>query len=298
MKIQERKEKNMELKTALVLLEPEWDAQAAMLEQQLSREGVRCIFLDRERVRPEDISAADTVVITDDCVLSAELAKRGVACIGCDAKGESFFEGSVLVTDAPESLEARTLEECMLHATGRPVTIAVTERLIIREIAEQDLSKLHGIGWQDEMHRISENDGNCFEPEKMKAYICYAYRFYGYGLWSVLLHDGTLIGCCGFADFTGWNEKEKSAADWEGEKIERPVKSLELQYIVAAGFRRLGYGEEMCRASLLYAREYLHADEIWVRVKIGNFASEALAKKLGFGIVNISNNRIFLRLEG
>lgn len=346
----------MELKKVLLALGAKRDAQADLLKERLSSQGVCCnrLYIGRVETREnrdsiaeklinvdsadvelineksingestneksvgekltnlESINAADTVVITDDRGLAAALAGRGVVCIGCDEGEGSFFEGAALVTDAIESLDAGVLEEYLLRGTGRPVTIAVTDRLIVREIAEQDLPNLY---------RIDRR----FLPEKMEAYIRCAYRFFGYGLWSVLLHDGTLIGCCGFAEYSddagrardsgrakdSGSAKDSSRAkdsgsakdsghakDWIGTDSRGPVNlcrraepaeqngeasvRLELQYIVADGFRRRGYAEEMCRASLAYAYGHLHAGEVWVRIEESNQVSRKLAEKLGF----------------
>ncbi len=223
----------------------------------------------RTKAAEDSIDTASTVVITDNRVLALEMAKRGVVCIGCDTAKSHFFEGAVLTTDTLESLDALTIEEFLLRATGRPVTIAVTERLLLREIAEQDLPVLCQMDRQ-------------FAFEKMAAYIRHAYRFYGYGLWSVLLHDGTLIGCCGFSDGTelhfGVKERDNSSGGY-----------LELQYTVAERYRRQGYGEEMCRAALAHACVHLGAREIWIRVEPENKASIALAQKLGFQLTALKD---------
>ena len=93
------------------------------------------------------------VVITDSRVLSSGLAGSGIVCIGCAASEEAFFDGAALVTDCPEQLDGRTLEEYLLRMTGRPVTIAETGRLILREIAEEDIDRLYEISRQKGMER-------------------------------------------------------------------------------------------------------------------------------------------------
>ncbi len=300
----------MGLRQVLMALGKEWSAQEEKLKERLALENVRCVgFGDgqncreqlrsqalslseecAETVRTDGLSAADTVVITDDRELAAEMAGRGFVCIGCEAGEESFFEGAALVTDVPETLDVRSLEECLLRATGRPVTIAVTDRLVLREITEQDIPGLYRISMQEGMREAVEGVGeNCFEPDRMKAYIHHMYRLCGYGLWSVLLRDGTLAGCCGFADYT-----ERHAVREEPKKVEKNGRKgteeqkracLELQYVIAEEYRRQGYGEEMCRAAIEYAYDRLCADELWVRVKTKNRASLALAGKLGFAQV-------------
>lgn len=285
----------MELRQVVIALGPEWKDRTGKLEAGLFAEKVRCVRPDggqiknwkdqirktekTEALQQDDFSAADTVVITDNRTLAAALAERGFVCIGCDDGGDEFFEGAVLVTDTPGVLDVRTLEECLLRGTGRPVTIAVTDRLTIREITERDIPGLRRIGRQDGTRRAMEDaDGDCFEPERLRAYIRHVYRIFGYGLWSVLLRDGTLIGSCGFKDYT---ESGSTGKESRGSSL-----CLELQYAVAEEYRRQGYGEEMCRAALEYARRRLHADRIWIRVKPDNRASRALAERLGFRLVS------------
>ncbi len=335
----------MELRQVLLALGEEWSVQEEELEDRLLAEGVRCIRSgggrlmnvgewlgsaassavedetettqaagfnaeqpEQRRGQTDGLDAADTLVVTDDRGLTATLAKRGFVCVGCDDREGRFFEGAALVTDAPGVLDARTLEECLLRGTGRPVTIAVTNRLIIREITERDIPELYQISRQSGMRMAMEDtDGDCFEPERMAAYIRHAYRFCGYGLWSVLLRDETLVGCCGFRDFAedyaGWQEsrgQEKAAGQTEeidgnaryAQREDELPTRLELQYVVAEKYRRQGYGEEMCRAALEYARRSLHTDQIWIRAKTDNWASRALAQKLGFALMDTDGSGI------
>lgn len=206
----------MELKYVILALQPKWNIQAESLEKRLIDAGIRCgrkkpsgcacIKGDSEGSRSA-MSGDNMLVITDDRALCARLAGSGVVCIGCASLEDSFFEGAVLVTDDPAGLDADTLEECFLRAKGRPVTIAMTPRLVIREIAEEDFGELHRISRQDGMryafpesrHLPNAEAPGFFEPERLRAYIRHVYGLYGYGLWSVFLQDGTLIGCCGLS---------------------------------------------------------------------------------------------------
>ncbi len=153
-------------------------------------------------------TAADTLILTDDPTYSAAMAARGWTVIGC-TRGASFFDGAVLTTGAPEELDAQCLEEYLLHAQGRPVTAARTERLILREIAPEDFDALYRISRQPEMeYAFPRHAGRFFERDSLSSYIKYAYRFYGYGLWSVKTAAGELAGCCGFSE---WNPADMAA---------------------------------------------------------------------------------------
>ena len=107
---------------------------------------------------------------------------------------------------------------------------------------------------------------NFFRKENLLSYIKDVYRLQGYGLWSVFLKDGVLIGCCGLADTTAADGRVR----------------LELQYMLDREYHRRGYGTEMCRAVLNYVFARTDRQEVWLRIHEGNDASLKLAKKLGF----------------
>lgn len=305
----------MELKQVILELGPEWRAQTRALRRKLEASGICCARLPAGKSGKEKFLVSESLAVTDDRALAAVLAGKGVVCVGCAPAESSYFEGAALVTDAPEQLDALTLNECLLRASGRPVLIAETQRLVIREITEQDIRELYQISRQEGMQRAMAED--CLTPERLAAYIKYAYRLNGYGLWSVLLKNGTLIGCCGFADAearkqvqedddrgraqdrqesrdepggpgSGRGQDRQESRDEPGgpgsgkEQERLPGMCLELQYMTACQFQRRGYGEEMCRAALDYAHSRLGTDEIWIQVDKENSASRGLAEKLGF----------------
>lgn len=272
-----RTERRMEyLKQVIVCLGPERREQADALCDALKRENIRCGRYPEEDILEEAGTGCgwndSAVVITDSRVLSSGLAGSGIVCIGCAASEEAFFDGAALVTDCPEQLDGRTLEEYLLRMTGRPVTIAETGRLILREIAEEDIDRLYEISRQKGMERALSDPSqeDFFQKENLQEYIRTAYRFYGYGLWSVLLKDGTLIGCCGFSECGGSGIQDPSEV------------RLELQYMLDEAYRRCGYGTEMCRAALHYAALQTAWENVYVRIRPDNEPSLRLAGKLGF----------------
>lgn len=150
----------------------------------------------------KDLDVRHAILITDDQAAAGYWKKMGGVCIGCTSE-EGFFEGAELVTDSLEELDEVILEETLLHGLGLPVTIAKTERLMLREITEEDVEPLYQISQQSGMEYLMQDlsGDNCFEPERMRSYIKTVYRLCGYGLWSVWTREGELIGCCGLSDF-------------------------------------------------------------------------------------------------
>lgn len=116
-----------------------------------------------------------------------------------------------------------------------------------------------------------------FSEDRLHAYIRTAYRLQGFGLWSVL-YQGKVIGCCGYEPWSGFRRPESSDAP----AFADDHFALEMQYMLDPAYQRMGFGTEMCRASIRYAYERLGVDEIWLRIRRENQGSQALAKKLGF----------------
>lgn len=275
------------LQKIVTYLQNNWIEQEEKLQREMQREG---LAYERASCVPaaDKLSQTDlqsTILLTDDQRLAAEWKRCGGICVGC-IQTDGFFEGAELVTDRLEALERITLEETLLHGIGLPVTIAETDRLMIREIAAHEVETLYQMSLQKEMEYLWQQE-NSFLPERMLSYIKTVYRFCGYGLWSVWTKDGKLIGCCGFADFDNLPEQflEESVPEENGQETagaEQAVFRLELQYMLMPEVWRQGYGLEMCKAALAYIYERTDCDEVWVRIHRKNTASKRLAEKLGF----------------
>lgn len=253
----------------------EWESSQKQLSNVLGQKKISCCHLeaaaeddqlDWERMK-------EGILITDQRETAKMAAANGIICIGLEKKMNGFFTGAVLVCDTLDSLDVEVLEETFLHEKGLPVQIANTERLLIREIAEQDIDTLCRISCMEGMEYLMP-EGKCaadfFQRENLKAYISTVYRFYGYGLWSVLKKDGTLIGCCGFQD------------DIQGDICEDAGSCLELQYMLSPEYWGQGYGTEMCRAATGFVFARTDAQMLCVRCHPENTAAIVLAEKLGF----------------
>ena len=150
---------------------------------------------------------------------------------------------------------------------NKPHTIAVTDRLVIREMTVEDLP---------EMYQLYDSLSHCpyVEPlyeydrelEFTENYIRNMYGFFQYGLWLVYERNtGKLIGRAGL----------------EHREIDGRTRQ-ELGYIIHREFQGKGYGYEACRAVLEYAKQELELDEIFVCTDINNNPSRTLALKIGF----------------
>ena len=157
-----------------------------------------------------------------------------------------------LITD-PEDADDTFLERVVRRHLHLPWIIAKTDRLIIREFSPDDPL---------EVPSAEDADGTFSDWNKREKYRKHQYRFAECGLWALERRaDGVLIGKAGLTDG-------------------------ELGYHIYESFRRQGYALEACRAILKYGFEVLELEEIRLRTKRSNIASQALAEKLGFVLLS------------
>jgi RimJ/RimL family protein N-acetyltransferase len=159
------------------------------------------------------------------------------------------------------------LERDALRKAGKPVEIARTERLFIRESILADVPMLYKIwtqsGISDDIKPMQPSLPE--EIEFMAAYIHHAYAFYDFGLWTVLEKEsGQIVGRAGL---------------FPSEILDNAV---ELGYLIAPEYQRKGYATECGRAILSYAVEVLDLPEVHLLTGSKNIASIKTAKSLGF----------------
>ena len=166
-------------------------------------------------------------------------------------------------------LDPAFAERDRIRKKGLPVQIARTRRLVIREIAAEDVPYLFEIFQQPgikDMMRPSRTLEE--EQEFMRAYISHAYAFYDYGLWCVLEKEsGKIVGEAGLFP------------------SERVKDAVEMGYIIAPDFQRRGYAAECGEAVLAYAFHTLDLEEIHLFTDRDNQASLRTAKRLGFQVL-------------
>ena len=196
-----------------------------------------------------------TAVLSDEreALLAADAAGRAsVALVGnC---GE--FLPAAFAVERAEDADREFLERAVRRRLGLPWVICETERLIIREFAEEDWERIPGeecMGPGDEIFS---------DREKLKAYIRRQYGFFQYGIWAaVRREDGALVGKVGFAP-------------WEGDE-----EAVELGYHIFRPWRRRGYGREACLAALEWEKRELGVP-VLARIAADNKASQGLAASL------------------
>ena len=221
------------------------------------------------------IDSKDCLMITGDPTEISIANALDLPVIAYQPPNSPFvkFPPVELILEGFDEIDYEFLSHTYLHALKLPITIATTNRLLIRELSKEDASDVFAM-YQDEAFQgeikpyamsVSETS------EKLDAYMRNMYCFYGFGLWGVYrLADNTLIGHCGI----------------EYKEIQRLDGSIEcypeLSYAIRKSYWNQGYAKEACKAIVDYAFDQLEFDCLSVVIRENNKASQSLAKSLGF----------------
>lgn len=140
-----------------------------------------------------------------------------------------------------------------------------TERLILREMNENDYSSLCKILQDEEVMYAYEG---AFSDEETRNWLnkqIANYREYGHGLWAVVLKENNcMIGQCGLT-WQNFNDK----------------KVLEIGYLFQKEYWHKGYATEASIGCKEYGFNKLKADELFSIIRDINIASQNVAKRNG-----------------
>ncbi len=213
---------------------------------------------------------------TDECIVIEDsyngvcsAAAAGIPVIGFvneHSGKQDLSEASVLI-EGFEEINHKFVENIYLRAHNIPVTIAVTNRLIIRELSVDDIPDMYQIFQNAEVKRFIPDIDEYLENEieKHKAYVKNVYNFYGYGLWGVFSKEtGELIGRCGIQN-TVINGRDE----------------VELGYVLDVNHWGYGYALECTKAILFYVFHELHMERIAAQIHHLNIRSIKVAERIG-----------------
>jgi RimJ/RimL family protein N-acetyltransferase len=144
--------------------------------------------------------------------------------------------------------------------------ILSTERLVIREMAEDDDAPFILELLNDPSFIRNIGDRHVRTLDGARAYIrngpAASYERFGFGLWLVELKDGAPIGMCGL--------------------LKRDVlEDVDIGFAYLPAYQAKGYGLEGACAVLDYARAVLQRPRVVAIVNEDNAASARLLEKLG-----------------
>jgi RimJ/RimL family protein N-acetyltransferase len=216
----------------------------------------------------------------EECLIISDLASTvtkaqelQIPCIAYDnplLEKQDLFKANMLVEGFGE-VDYKFLTDVYNRFYNLPITIATTNRIVIREMVVEDLDELYRLYADPEITRFLEPlyEDHEAEVEFTKAYIKNMYGFYGYGMWSLLdKKTGSLIGRAGL------NNRE----------IDSEIQ-IELGYMIGVPYQRQGYAYEACQEILKFAVDKLECYKVNCFIDYENVASQSLVKKLGFQYV-------------
>lgn len=214
------------------------------------------------------ISKRETLAITDVPDTASSLLSEGwyvAALYHEENRNESFPLAQYGVEDIFQ-VEYKTYEAAYKRMAGLPWNILESGRLKVRESTVEDVEAFYRIYSEPSVTFYMEDlyEDRELERDYMKAYINQIYGFYGYGLWSVILKEtGQIIGRAGLSVRSGY---------------ELP----ELGFVIDVAHQHKGYGYEVCKAILGYAKAELGFEKVQALVDKDNLVSKKLLAKLGF----------------
>ena len=266
----------MLLKTVgLIIGEYNAEGSAVRAIEHIKGLGLNCVT-ELEAIIGTSGSFPDTIsepslscfVFTDSREAADRLKERGIgfAVYSNSVSSKASFPDALYMVEDIRSLQIEQIERMLLRFLRLPWTILETERLVVREITEEDVDALYDL--YGDGSEFPYTEGLYENPEEERAYtrdyIDKQYRFFEYGIWIVKEKTtGRIVGRAGIAGREGFEDPE-------------------LGYAFAPDCRRKGYAYEVCGAILEYAEKNLNLDSINAFSREENTASLRLLNKLGF----------------
>ena len=207
-------------------------------------------------------------IITDSKAALDVALDSGIACAAYSqaVTGGNDLSRALYCIEDIEYMDLNRIRRMWQRHYCIPWTIAVTDRLVIREQTEDDLDSLYEIYEDDEIKKFVEPlyEDRKMEQQYIRDYIANQYRFHEYGLWAVIQKEtGTLIGRAGFSFREGYDIPE-------------------LGYVIGRKYRNTGYAKEALCAIVSYGMEELGLREYMAFTDSRNKASVKLLESLGF----------------
>lgn len=228
---------------------------------------------------PENDDSEGVLYLADTGEMLQLLKRQGVPVAGWIRKGceQENLSAAFYAVEDPEELDEAFFERIYRREKGIPWEILETKRCLVREMTQED-GEAFAVMYEDPALEVWMQDfhGNA---DAESAYIReyeQQYRFYEYGIWSIVEKTtGEIIGRAGLT-----NEGDGGL----------PA----LGYMIGTPWQRKGFAYEVCREILNYGKEELGFEEISLWVHKENIPSLELAGKLGFRQVREEGERVYL----
>lgn len=206
--------------------------------------------------------------VTDHGPVAKGLAEAGKAVLGYghSRNTSESFAGIQYILEEPEGTPPEYFERVFRRYGGLPWSILETERLYVRESCEEDVEAFYIIYKDPEVTQYTEGlyEQAVSERAYIREYIEKVYRYFEFGIWTVVLKEsGEIIGRAGLSVREGFEDPE-------------------LGYVFGLPWQGKGLAKETCQGILKYAKEELEMTQLQVLIEEGNEASIRLAERLGF----------------
>ena len=255
-------------KVIAVVEDPKCLEEVQMLGNKLMQAGMSfaCVSAEEYWSRPFYVSMA-SLWMTDSAEVVDRLRADGqaVQAILHENNRDQDLTAALYACEQPGELDADYMDKVFRRYLGLPWEILETERCFIRETVPEDADEFFGIYSAPGMTLYNDELAPELEMERqyIRDYIDKVYRFYNFGVWTILKKDtDEVIGRAGFSYREGF-------------------EGPELGYVIGRPWQGQGYATEVCRALLKYGFEELGFDEVHAFVRPENEASMRLCRKLG-----------------
>lgn len=208
----------------------------------------------------------DALYITDCKTTASELMAKNLPLLGFSHGEGDAMSGMEYVMEQPEEIELLYLERVYRRFRDIPWDILETERCIIRESTVEDVEVFFTIYEDEDIVKYTDALYPDVEQEKayMRQYIDKIYRYFEFGIWTVLLKEsGEVIGRAGFAVRDGY---------------ELP----DFGFVIGKSWQQKGIAYEICKALLELGKTYYEFEQVQALVMPENIPSCRLCHKLGF----------------
>lgn len=215
----------------------------------------------------KDIDGRKILVSSEIEAVKSALANQKPAILVIDKSNEredTSFARYVFMWDEAlgnEQVDDAYARMVIARYDKKPLIIARTERLVIRELVKEDAKDLSHILSNESsvFFKDTFNDANDAHSI-LEQYSPMTYDIYGYGIYGIELEGEGIIGIVGFSP--------------------REDGDIELGYAVVPRMRQKGYGFEACKAVIEYAKDNIEYRSILINTDENNIAGNALKDKI------------------
>lgn len=210
----------------------------------------------------------ESLYLTENPPFAAFLncGKYPVAAYVHEGNRDRIFENIEYAVEDPAEVDREFYVRIWQRLTGKPWHILDTDRCSVRETTVEDVDAFYEIYREPSITEYMEGLFEDREEEKnyIETYAKTIYKFYGFGMWTVLEKEtGKVIGRAGLSMREGFEDPE-------------------LGFVIGVPWQGKGIAREVSAAILKYAKEELGFDRMQALAKPENKKSVSLLEKLGF----------------